>query len=617
MSDVVIPSVLMSIQSTMIRSVQVLSRMMKLDVDILDNQQTYVASSRNIQPGKQHQYCPILKTVQKTQQSLLIRQCQNSPQCLSCSSSICCDTQAVMMLPLQVQGKNAGVLKMSCSTDTQRAQLLSNANGFREHAESTVRVFIDKALNKKTGSVPSGLGKNEASTHPESWESLLPDISSHIQQGILLFDDKGTLKHTNKAAQKQLQISNEERALAAVTVRPFGLSTRTGRQESHYVFTVNGVETIAPAEQVNLGSYRMLVLGLARQNDDEKPDHEELKVIGQSEGIQRLLKQVRRVADSPSSVMIRGESGSGKEVFAQAIHNASRRSDKPFVAINCAAIPEQLLESELFGYVKGAFTGANQKGSEGLIRQADGGTLFLDEIGDMSLHLQAKLLRVLDRREVTPVGSTQTISVDVRVISASHQDFEKLISENLFREDLYYRLNVVPLELPPLRDREGDIDLLIDHFMATHSKALARLRPVLDTNTMTCLRNWHWPGNIRELSNMIEYLINVADPTLPVTPNLLPARMRTCLSSPKLQTAKVEIEKSHNTQQLKPETQLHSCSEEHLNLEMIERDVISQALNEFAQAHDTKQQAAKALGIGIATLYRKIKKYGLESNIVD
>ncbi len=165
---------------------------------------------------------------------------------------------------------------------------------------------------------------------------------------------------------------------------------------------------------------------------------------------------------------------------------------------NAGAAKSQL-ESELFGYVKGAFTGANQKGSEGMIRQAHGGTLFLDEIGDMSLHLQAKLLRVLDRREVTPVGATHPIVVGVRVISASHRDFEQLITDNEFREDLFYRLNVVPLELPPLRAREGDIDLLIEHFMSHHSRSLARHRPALDPDTMYCLR--HWPGNIRELAS--------------------------------------------------------------------------------------------------------------------
>ena len=428
-----------------------------------------------------------------------------------------------------------------------------------------------------------------------------------LQQGILVLDSIGKLVYLNQAARVQLQLPEapSHKQIPEASARPFGISNTTGRPENHFIITLEDRESIIPAQQVMLGNIRVLTLGLACRCHQPEVLPDTNKVIGKSQPVQLLLKKVRRVADSPSSVMIRGESGTGKEVFARAIHNASRRANQPFIAINCAAIPEQLLESELFGYVKGAFTGANQKGSEGMIRQAHGGTLFLDEIGDMSLHLQAKLLRVLDRREVTPVGAAQPIPVDVRVISASHRDFEQLITDNLFREDLFYRLNVVPLELPPLRAREDDIDLLIEHFMGLHSRALARHRPALDPNTMHCLRNWHWPGNIRELSNMIEYLVNVADPTLPVTPNLLPPRMRMIQPAPnneaKADKRLPDIPNSSTASDLAQ-----------LNLELIEKDVISRALERFSNAHDTKQNAAKALGIGIATLYRKIKKYDLE-----
>ncbi len=201
----------------------------------------------------------------------------------------------------------------------------------------------------------------------------------------------------------------------------------------------------------------------------------------------RLLKSlITRIAPSPSSVLVVGESGTGKEVVARAIHRLSNRSDKPFIAINCAAIPDQLLESELFGYLKGAFTGASANGKVGLIQAANQGTLFLDEIGDMPLMLQAKLLRTVESREVLPIGSSKPIPVDIRIISATNQNLEQYIAEGKFREDLYYRLNVIPITLPPLREREGDIELLVHYFLSLHTKRIGIIYPASRQRYSSC-----------------------------------------------------------------------------------------------------------------------------------
>jgi two-component system response regulator GlrR len=241
-------------------------------------------------------------------------------------------------------------------------------------------------------------------------------------------------------------------------------------------------------------------------------------IITRSPRMEDLLRQAKLVADSDASVLVFGESGTGKELLARAIHDASRRSDKPFVAVNCGAIPGDLLESELFGHARGAFTGAIQA-HKGLFQAADGGTLFLDEIGDMPLPLQVKLLRVLQEGEVRPVGSSQAIPVDVRVISATHRDLDSQRDQGLFREDLYYRLNVVSLKLPSLADRREDIPLLATHFLRRLAERYRKQTPSLAPDAMALLVAAPWPGNVRQLLNLLEQSVALA--TTPVIPATL------------------------------------------------------------------------------------------------
>lgn len=227
------------------------------------------------------------------------------------------------------------------------------------------------------------------------------------------------------------------------------------------------------------------------------------EIISKSAVMDELLGKVKLVASSLTSVMIRGESGTGKELLARAIHLAGNRANEPFIPVNCSAIPEPLLESELFGHVKGSFTGA-ERSYMGLFRSADGGTLFLDEIGDMPMHLQVKILRVLQEKQVRPVGDSKSIPVDVRIISATHQDLEQGITDKKFREDLYYRLNVVRLTVPPLRERREDIPLLVDHFVTQLNRQNQRNITGFAPEAMDQLLEASWPGNVRQLYNVVE-----------------------------------------------------------------------------------------------------------------
>src|ERR1700723_2816411 len=279
----------------------------------------------------------------------------------------------------------------------------------------------------------------------------------------------------------------------------------------------------------------------------DHPDHCESAcegIVGQSPARRRVLQMVQTVATGDSTVLLLGETGTGKELIARAIHDRSRRKDRAFVKLNCAAIPSGLLESELFGHERGAFTGAiTQK--IGRVEVADQGSLFLDEIGDIPLELQPKLLRVLQEREFERLGSTRTKKIDVRIVAATHRDLEGMILNGQFRSDLYYRLNVFPISIPPLRERPEDIPLLVRHFVREAARRLHKTIDTIPSETMTELTEYHWPGNIRELENVIERAVILSPgPVLRLSPRDLNSRVRPDQKADHQQTLE-EVERNH------------------------------------------------------------------------
>ena len=279
--------------------------------------------------------------------------------------------------------------------------------------------------------------------------------------------------------------------------------------------------------------------------EDELPNESRFEeIVGRSPALQRVLRQVEVVAPTDSGVLIQGETGTGKELIARAIHNLSGRLDRPFVKVNCAAIPSGLLESELFGHEKGAFTGAVMR-KPGRFEVADKGTLFLDEVGDIPLELQSKLLRVLQEREFERLGSTRTQQVDVRVIAATHRDLKQMVEEGTFRSDLYYRLHVFPLTVPPLRDRREDIPLIVRHFVDKYAKRMNRCIETIPAKTMEVFTSYSWPGNIRELQNLIERAV-ILSPGISLRAPLeeLKQEMTTPASGTNLSTLE-EMEREH------------------------------------------------------------------------
>ncbi|MGN7610705.1 sigma-54 interaction domain-containing protein [Magnetococcales bacterium HHB-1] len=321
-------------------------------------------------------------------------------------------------------------------------------------------------------------------------------------------------------------------------------------------------------------------------------------IIGKSPPMQKLFRLIERVAATSSTVLIQGESGTGKELIARAVHKLSPRRDKPLIPVNCGAIPEDLLESELFGHVRGAFTGAAHN-RPGRFELANGGTLFLDEIGDMSPKLQVKMLRVLQERVIEPVGSVKSIKVDVRVIAATHKDLEKEVAENRFREDLFYRLNVVPLVSPPLRERGADIDLLINHFLRKCSERQGCEKVTINQSIRKILKNYKWSGNVRELENLTERLTILSDGT--VRADDLPEKI--------IRGSNYTPAKETKAQDFSVKTAEDGSTDFNREVELFENQLILTALNHTGW---NKNKAAKLLNLNRTTLVEKIKKKGLE-----
>jgi DNA-binding NtrC family response regulator len=309
-------------------------------------------------------------------------------------------------------------------------------------------------------------------------------------------------------------------------------------------------------------------------------------IIGKSRAIRDVMNRAELVAESKSTVLITGETGTGKELVARAIHARSAQRSMPMIKVNCAAIPETLLESELFGHVRGAFTGATFT-KKGRFALADGGTIFLDEIGTISLAVQAKLLRVLQEREFEPLGAERTQRVDVRVIAATNRDLRQMVAEGKFLEDLYYRLNVIPIAMPPLRDRREDVPLLVDHFVRRYAERSGKTIDGVDDKTMTELTRYDWPGNVRELENTMERAVVLA------TGSLLTSRTVLLMSATATPAAAAV-----------PSLKLHQ------NLEWAERETMRKALE---QARGVKKDAAELMGISQRALSHYLAKYRMDA----
>jgi two-component system response regulator HydG len=371
---------------------------------------------------------------------------------------------------------------------------------------------------------------------------------------------------------------SEEKAVRALKEGAFHYLTKP----------INPDELLSLIQQASERHALELELAALRRRLDERGSYAGL--VGRSAPMLKVFDAIRLVADAPTTVLLEGESGTGKELVARALHEESHRRGKPFVAVNCAALPESLIESELFGHEKGAFTGATTRHA-GTFQTADGGTLLVDEIGEMPLPLQGRLLRVLETQRVTPIGSNREIRVDVRIVAATNRHLARRVEEGTFREDLFYRLNVVVIQLPPLRERPGDVALLVRSFIDSISAETGRSVADITPAAMRRLESFHWPGNVRQLRNVLESMIvmttsdvlDVAD---------LPVAIRDDSAAPE-----------HD------EWTPAAREQADMTLEELEREAIARAL---AETDGNRTAAGRKLGISTRTIQRKIRKYHLD-----
>ena len=582
-------SVLMQIQPTIQRFARMLASVLQLEVEIVDENLCRVAGTgaygkflgRQLSGNSR-----LLRHVLETKTEQVVTQSRFDPLCEGCDSKENCREKAFLGTPVILQDRCVGVISLIAVTHEQQEHISDNLREFSDYVRHISTIFVSKLLEDQ------GPGDNIS--------KIFATMIDNMDQGVLVVDADNRVQFVNQTALKTLGVVQNNIIGKPVRFRPLTFESNFTHGHMQHIVSWDDKSELIIGQLHNIQGRQLFLMAFHQShtsfsvaNAPDEPHIEQL--VGECRVMRQLKRLISRIAPSPSSVMVVGESGTGKEVVARAIHKLSGRRNKPFIAINCAAIPEQLLESELFGYVKGAFTGASANGKTGLIQAANTGTLFLDEIGDMPLMLQAKLLRAIEAREILPIGASSPIQVDIRIISATNQNLAQFIAEGKFREDLFYRLNVIPITLPPLRERQEDIELLVHYFLHLHTRRLGSVYPGIAPDVVEILRKHRWPGNLRELSNLMEYLVNVVPSGEVIDSTLLPPNL--------LNNGTTE------------QSDVTEVSEAHLSLddaggtalEEMEKQMIREALSR----HNSKKQVADELGIGIATLYRKIKKYEL------
>ncbi|EPY9095048.1 sigma 54-interacting transcriptional regulator [Shigella dysenteriae] len=582
-------SVLMQIQPTIQRFARMLASVLQLEVEIVDENLCRVAGTgaygkflgRQLSGNSR-----LLRHVLETKTEKVVTQSRFDPLCEGCDSKENCREKAFLGTPVILQDRCVGVISLIAVTHEQQEHISDNLREFSDYVRHISTIFVSKLLEDQ------GPGDNIS--------KIFATMIDNMDQGVLVVDDESRVQFVNQTALKTLGVVQNNIVGKPIRFRPLTFESNFTHGHMQHIVSWDDKSELIIGQLHNIQGRQLFLMAFHQShtsfsvaNAPDEPHIEQL--VGECRVMRQLKRLISRIAPSPSSVMVVGESGTGKEVVARAIHKLSGRRNKPFIAINCAAIPEQLLESELFGYVKGAFTGASANGKTGLIQAANTGTLFLDEIGDMPLMLQAKLLRAIETREILPIGASSPIQVDIRIISATNQNLAQFIAEGKFREDLFYRLNVIPITLPPLRERQEDIELLVHYFLHLHTRRLGSVYPGIAPDVVEILRKHRWPGNLRELSNLMEYLVNVVPSGEVIDSTLLPPNL--------LNNGTTE------------QSDVTEVSEAHLSLddaggtalEEMEKQMIREALSR----HNSKKQVADELGIGIATLYRKIKKYEL------
>lgn len=518
--------------------------------------------------------------VVSTGESLVVNNPKEHELCKTCPVTNLCFKENSIIYPITKQGKTIGAIAIGAFSDEMKEK--------QKKMEKKLLLFLKNIADF----LSSKLIEKENSERLET-------ILNTVNEGIIVTDSKGQIISYNNIIEKifhtrpnnntyigdLLPIPNMSEIIERKEVYDnFELNLDTNSEEVRLYVAIKPIQSMncnseilfSFRDQKEMGSiaYKLLAdYSYFNFNLDN--------VIGISESLKKSKDDAIIAARSDSNVLICGESGTGKEIFARSIHHNSKRKKKPFIAVNCAAIPENLLESELFGYEDGAFTGAKKGGKPGKFEMANNGTLFLDEIGDLALHLQPKLLRVIEYGEMERVGGTKPIKLNIRIVAATNRNLEKMIKEGEFREDLYYRLNVMSIDIAPLRERIEDILVLIKHFIQVYNKKYDKNIKDISDEAKKAFLLYNWPGNVRELQNAIEYSMNVEKTDI--------------------------IHYDSLSNKIKNQSKKEKQTLASKNIKQLELETIRELLNEYGDSIEGKKKVAMAMGISLTTLYRRLK----------
>ncbi len=571
-----------------------------IEVEIIDDTLTIVAGTGRYKDkiGQQEEEGNIesgytYSRALRTGQVYIIEDAGNDPVYDARESEL-----AEVCCPIFLGPQVIGLIGLVAFTEQQRDSLLQNKENLLLFLERMAFLLASKVSEAKIA-------------------TELTTIVETIRDGIIAVDREGTITTSNQMAEKLIGKSRAElvgEKLVSIwpdspvmDVIESGVEYRDREEmyRDHSGKTMHFFTTVCPIlngeDWSGTGNSRTAMGAVVSFRDmadvrrmvydmTEKRESASFReIIGNSRCIREVVEQGEKISQSNSTILVTGESGTGKGLFARSIHFASPRKHKPFITVNCGAIPDTLLESELFGYEAGAFTGASKSGKAGKFELANGGTIFLDEIGDLSLHLQVKLLHVLQSREIERVGGSRVFPVDVRVIAATNRNLERMIKDGEFREDLYFRLNVIPIHVPPLRERREDIPILLEHALIKYAQLLDKRISWFDRPTLDLLTSYSWPGNIRELENVVEYAVNIETGPV-ITMQSIPVRLRRNLEPSTAETKPLALKKQ---------------------LDAVEKGLIENCLNQTGYSVEGKIQAARLLGISESTLYRRIRELNI------
>ncbi|WP_097027122.1 sigma-54-dependent Fis family transcriptional regulator [Clostridium peptidivorans] len=510
---------------------------------------------------------------------LVINNPKEHEVCKTCPVTKLCYKEYSIIYPIIKQDKTIGAIAIGAFSEEMKRQQMDKEKDLLLFLKNMADFLSSKLIEKENA-------------------ERLKTILNTVNEGIIVTDSRGQIISYNDIIKKIFHIKPDNNTYIGDILPIPNISEIIERKEVYDNFELN-LDT--PSEEVRLYVAIKPIQSMNCNSEilfsfrDKKEmgsiaykllaDYSYLNfnldnIIGISESIKKSKDDSVIAARSDSNVLIRGESGTGKELFARAIHNNGKREKKPFIAVNCAAIPENLLESELFGYEDGAFTGAKKGGKPGKFELANNGTFFLDEIGDLSLHLQPKLLRVIEYGEMERVGGTKPIKLNIRIVAATNRNLEKMIEEGEFREDLYYRLNVMSVDIPPLRERMEDILVLIRHFIEVYNNKYGKNIKDISDEAKKAFLLYNWPGNVRELQNAIEYSMNVEKTDI--------------------------IQYDSVSNKIKNQSQKGKQTLTSKNIKQFELETIRELLNEYGYSMEGKKKVAMSMGISLTTLYRRL-----------